>query len=70
MANGEGKYNDWCTRIREGEHALGVIVIVAAGDGGSGYSVQGPQSFQDSLPYTLEALAKLIREERANAKRN
>jgi hypothetical protein len=40
MPNGPGKYDDYCTRVREETDAHAAIVLVIGGKRGSGFSVQ------------------------------
>jgi hypothetical protein len=59
--NGPGKYDDEATLVRERTEAQGVIVIVAGGNKGAGFSVQGTVMFIATLPDTLEEVARQIR---------
>ena len=62
MATGPGKYDDLCTLVRESANAAGAIIIVLAGDQGSGFSVQTTDiESQLRLPELLESMARQIR---------
>jgi len=61
MAQGPGKYDDLCTKVREEAQAVGAVVIVLNGNCGSGFSVQGPPELSIMLPELLESLASEIR---------
>lgn len=67
MALGPGKYDDLCTLVREKTNADLVVVIIAGGDRGSGFSAQ-TESLQavGALPEMLEDLAKQIRDDMAH----
>jgi hypothetical protein len=58
---GPGKYDDLCTHVREQAHADGVVLIIANGARGSGFSVQAPIDVHAALPAVLESLAESIR---------
>lgn len=62
MAYGPGKYDDVCTQVREQTNAEGVIVVIANGDKGSGFSCQASPEMTANLPHLLESMAKQIRE--------
>jgi hypothetical protein len=51
---GPGKYDAWCTQVREGTRAEGVVLLVLNGERGSGFSVQA------SAPLTQAVLADLL----------
>lgn len=61
MALGPGKYDDLCTQVREQVKAEGVVMIIANGTNGSGFSVQAPMDMHAALPAVLESLAESIR---------
>jgi len=61
MALGPGKYDPLATYVRESTHARGVVLLVVGGSHGSGFSVQGDQAVQMSLPDMLERMAASIR---------
>ena len=61
MAIGPGKYDELCTKVREQAGADGVVLIVANGKQGSGFSVQAPIDMHAALPGVLESLAESIR---------
>jgi len=65
MAIGPGKYDPWCTRIREEIGATGVVLIVFGGTFGSGFSMQAPPDLTAALPKILRDVAAGI--ERDNA---
>ena len=67
MAQGPGKYDDLCTVVRETADADGVLLFVANGKHGNGFSVQAT-SFEliASLPALLESMAESIREDQAS----
>ena len=55
-----GAYNDTCSEIRERHKAEAVILIVAGGDRGEGFSMQAPLVFSLKLPSILRAVADSI----------
>lgn len=61
MNAGPGKYDELCTYVRNVTNAHGVVVIIAGGERGSGFSVQSthPQ-FQFTLPQILRHVADQI----------
>lgn len=61
MTMGPGKYDDLCTHVREQAQADGVVLIIANGKQGSGFSVQAPIDVHAALPGVLESLAESIR---------
>ena len=61
MTMGPGKYDDLCTHVREQAQADGVVLIIANGKQGSGFSVQAPIDVHAALPGLLESLAESIR---------
>lgn len=61
---GPGKYDPEATIVRELTAAEGVGVIVAGGNRGAGFSVQGSAAFIAALPDILESIARGIREQR------
>lgn len=63
MAIGAGKYDDWCTQVREGTKATGVVLIVLNGEHGSGFSVQGPLDVQLVLSDLLEHVVQQLRQD-------
>jgi hypothetical protein len=58
---GPGKYDDECTWVRERTRAAGVILIVADGARGWGFSMQAPLDVTVQLPDMLERMAREIR---------
>lgn len=58
---GPGKYDAWCTRVREATNARGVILIVVDGEEGQGFSCQADLQTTLRLPDALEAVARHIR---------
>lgn len=60
MAIGPGKYDEYCTLIREKHGALGVIVIVAGGDRGEGFSCQLAPFMAKRMPEVLRHIAGQI----------
>ncbi|HKX40910.1 MAG TPA: hypothetical protein VJO99_07115 [Burkholderiaceae bacterium] len=58
---GPGKYDDVCTQVREQTQAEGVVLIIADGKLGSGFSMQAPIDLHAALPGVLEGLAERIR---------
>ena len=60
MAIGPGKYDSWCSRIREETGAEGVIVIIFGGEEGSGFSMQAPPDLTADLPAILHKVAGAI----------
>lgn len=63
LQNGNGKYDDLCTYVREQAQASAAFVIVVGGNKGSGFSVQTslPIEMLLRLPDLLEDLAKRVR---------
>lgn len=63
MPLGPGKFDDWCTKIREATGARGVIVIVAGTDTGQGgMSAQCDDHYTLNFPKILRDVAKQIEE--------
>lgn len=61
MAIGPGKYDTWCTLVREGTEAQGAVLIVLNGHRGSGFAVQattelGPAVLADLLQDVVDQL--------------
>ena len=65
MARGPGKYDDLATYVREQANAHGAVVIVIAGDKGSGFSVQATEDVTRRLPALLRSLADDIEKDTA-----
>jgi hypothetical protein len=64
MATGPGKYDRECTRVREETGAQAVVLIVFAGEHGSGFSVQTTGSLDKNvLADLLEHVAQGVRDE-------
>lgn len=61
MPIGPGVYDDLCTHVREQTGATGVVVIVAGGCKGSGFSVQGDIFFHAALADILINVAQEIK---------
>jgi hypothetical protein len=62
--NGPGIYDPLCTFAREQVGADAIVLIIANGIYGNGFSVQANNpAFVENLPDMLEAMAKQIREE-------
>ncbi len=57
---GPGRYDDLCTVARESAQAEGAILIILAGEKGSGFSVQGPKEVTEKLPHMLRDVAKVL----------
>jgi hypothetical protein len=60
MPVGPGKYDEWCTAVRDETHAGAVILIVFQGEHGSGFSVQAPIEVTLRLPAILRDVAAEI----------
>lgn len=60
-ATGPGRYDGWCTRVREAVHARGVVLLIFHGDDGSGFSCQADAAITNRLPEILEETARKIR---------
>lgn len=60
MAIGPGKYDDYCTEVRDKTDAVGVVMIVLNGNLGSGFSVQIPVEMVVKLPDLLRKVANDI----------
>ncbi len=56
-----GKYDDLCTQARNAAEAEGAVLIIARGNRGSGFSVQGPIELHATLPEVLDQMAAQIR---------
>ena len=60
-----GKYDDACTNARRETGAVGVVLIVIAGDHGHGFSVQTAEpDLEKQLPTLLRYVANMIEQER------
>lgn len=57
---GAGRYDSFCTTVREANAAEGAVVIVIKGKHGSGFSVQGDERLTLALPALLRAVAEQI----------
>lgn len=57
MAEGPGKYDEQCTRVREATKADGVIVMVINGDKGTGYGAQLHPLIGPLVPQILRNVA-------------
>jgi len=67
--NGPGKYDDLATLTRKAAEAEAVVLIIANGLLGNGFSVQAiDPAFVHALPDMLETMAKQIREDISNGK--
>lgn len=68
MAIGPGKYDDLCTHVRTAANAGGAVVVVFAGDKGTGFSCQlDPQAVPPHM--VIVALRAVIAElEKAEGK--
>jgi len=60
MADGPGKYDDFCTFLREEADADGVVVIVFRGRRGTGMSCQASAEIMAVLPNLLRTIADEI----------
>lgn len=62
MAQGPGKYDDVCTEARIATNAAATLLVVLAGDKGSGFSVQTgfPETTNMILPGILRDVATQI----------
>lgn len=62
MPLGPGKYDDIATLVREMARAVdgGVVILVAGGNRGNGFSVQGTAPFMLTLPSMLRKVADSI----------
>jgi hypothetical protein len=63
MADGPGKYDDVCTVARVSTQAEAVVLIVCAGNKGSGFSCQSIGKKVHRLPELLRAVADQIEED-------
>jgi hypothetical protein len=68
MAIGPGKYDPFCTFVREKTKAKAAIVIVVAGELGSGFSCQTDVDIAIDLPGLLEHIAQDLRKAQGAAK--
>ena len=57
MPTGPGKYDDECTRVRARLKARGVVLLVAGGKHGDGFSAQVVGDDLIKLPSVLRAMA-------------
>lgn len=57
---GSGNYHAECSAVLETTQATAVVLIVAGGTKGSGFSVQAPRDLLPSLPGILRDLANQI----------
>lgn len=64
---GPGKYDAEATAARQSAEAKGVVLIVAQGNRGSGFSVQAPLELILGLPRMLRELADGIEADRTKA---
>ena len=60
MKNEPGIYDDICTRVREETEAAGVVLLVAYGKKGHGFSIQLPHDLFATLPAVLRGLANEV----------
>jgi len=61
MPMGPGKYDALCSEVRVGSKAAAVLLMVIAGDKGSGFSVQtADPELLAALPAILRDVAKQI----------
>jgi hypothetical protein len=60
MPVGPGKYDEYCSKVREETKAEGVLLAVFGGEKGSGFSVQAPFELTVGLPEILRDLARQI----------
>lgn len=58
---GPGRYDGWCTRVREAVHARGVLLIVIGGEDGAGFSCQADLITTARVPEIIEGVARQIR---------
>ncbi len=68
MAQGPGRYDDHCTKVREATGAKGVILLVLDGQGGTGFSVQAEFDITQILPSLLRDVALQIEIDMEKAK--
>jgi hypothetical protein len=61
MPIGAGKYDEFCTYIREKTGSRAVAVIVLDGSEGAGFAIQAESKWQKDLPDILEYMAKEMR---------
>jgi hypothetical protein len=61
MPIGPGKYDQYCTDVREKTKADAVLLIVIGGDLGGGFSCQADLATTMKLPDILETVAAQIR---------
>jgi len=57
---GPGKYDDLCTTVREQTKARGVVLLVFAGENGSGFSCQADLELTLKMPQMLRDMADQI----------
>lgn len=65
MTLGPGKYDEYCTLIRERTGARFVAVIVVGAKTGEGFSIQGEPELMAVLPDVLRMMATDMDAERA-----
>ncbi len=57
IMKGQGKYDDWCTKVREATEGEGTVLIVINGNRGHGISLQGTSGVLRQLPEILRKMA-------------
>lgn len=57
---GPGKYDKEASEVMEGTGAAGIVLVIANGDRGDGFSVQGPLSLLVTLPSMLREVADTV----------
>lgn len=60
MSFGPGKYDEWCTVVRQETCAAGAIVMIFGGNKGTGFSAQLPGPLVGSVPSILRDIANSI----------
>ena len=64
MPQGPGKYDDLATYVREQAEAMAALVIVLAGNKGSGFSLQALQSSKEAVsPIVVAELLRAVANE-------
>lgn len=67
MAIGPGKYDAECTWVRQRLGARAVLLVVAGGIKGQGFSVQGTPNYLVNLPAVLREVAQIMERDTLSA---
>jgi hypothetical protein len=70
MAEGPDKYDAWCTMVRTGVHAEGVLMMVVNGVYGSGFSCQGSREVHRNMVTVLRNVADQLEQDLIRIEKN